>query len=256
MELSDQIKKHRTQIGLSQEELAERIFVSRQTVSNWETAKTYPDVQSLLLLSQLFDTSIDELVKGDVETMKETLKQDARRMNRLAYAMVGLIASLLLLSQLFDTSIDELVKGDVETMKETLKQDARRMNRLAYAMVGLIALAIVAFIVLAWLLPGPSGVGRLSVGMVAGIAAALPLYIGGLVAAFAIERIKRDNNLVTYREIVAFLDGEAAGETGREEQGFSRKHPGWATALKLAGGAIVGLAVAVLTCAVLGALGA
>ncbi len=209
MELSDQIKKHRTQIGLSQEELAERIFVSRQTVSNWETAKTYPDVQSLLLLSQLFDTSIDELVKGDVETMKETLKQDARRMNRLAYAMVGLIA-----------------------------------------------LAIVAFIVLAWLLPGPSGVGRLSVGMVAGIAAALPLYIGGLVAAFAIERIKRDNNLVTYREIVAFLDGEAAGETGREEQGFSRKHPGWATALKLAGGAIVGLAVAVLTCAVLGALGA
>ena len=179
MELSDQIKKHCTQIGLSQEELAERIFVSRQTVSNWETAKTYPDVQSLLLLSQLFDTSIDELVKGDVETMKETLKQDARRMNRLAYAMVGLIA-----------------------------------------------LAIVAFIVLAWLLPGPSGVGRLSVGMVAGIAAALPLYIGGLVAAFAIERIKRDNNLVTYREIVAFLDGTAAGETGREEQGFSRRHPG------------------------------
>lgn len=209
MELSDQIKKHRAQIGLSQEELAERIFVSRQTVSNWETAKTYPDVQSLLLLSQLFDTSIDELVKGDVETMKETLKQDARRMNRLAYAMVGLIA-----------------------------------------------LAIVAFIVLAWLLPGPSGVGRLSVGMVAGIAAALPLYIGGLVAAFAIERIKRDNNLVTYREIVAFLDGKAAGETGREEQGFSRRHPGWATAFKLAGGAIAGLAVAVLICAVLGALGA
>ena len=198
MELSDQIKKHRAQIGLSQEELAERIFVSRQTVSNWETAKTYPDVQSLLLLSQLFDTSIDELVK----------------------------------------------------------QDARRMNRLAYAMVGLIALAIVAFIVLAWLLPGPSGVGRLSVGMVAGIAAALPLYIGGLVAAFAIERIKRDNNLVTYREIVAFLDGKAAGETGREEQGFSRRHPGWATAFKLAGGAIAGLAVAVLICAVLGALGA
>ncbi len=212
MELSDQIKKHRTQIGLSQEELAERIFVSRQTVSNWETAKTYPDVQSLLLLSQLFDTSIDELVKGDVETMKETLKRDAQRMNRLAYAMVGLIA-----------------------------------------------LAIVAFIVLAWLLPRPSGVGRLSVGMVAGIAAALPLYIGGLVAAFAVERIKRDNNLVTYREIVAFLDGEAAGETagetGREEQGFSRRHPRWAAALKLAGGAIAGLAVAVLVCVLLGVLG-
>ena len=209
MEIGGRIRELRAAAGMSQDDLAARVYVSRQTISSWENDKTYPDVQSLLLMSNLFETSIDELVKGDVETMKETLKQDARRMNRLAYAMVGLIA-----------------------------------------------LAIVAFIVLAWLLPGPSGVGRLSVGMVAGIAAALPLYIGGLVAAFAIERIKRDNNLVTYREIVAFLDGKAAGETGREEQGFSRRHPGWATAFKLAGGAIAGLAVAVLICAVLGALGA
>ena len=66
MELSDQIKKHRTQIGLSQEELAERIFVSRQTVSSWENDKTYPDVESLLLLSVLFDVTVDELIKGDV----------------------------------------------------------------------------------------------------------------------------------------------------------------------------------------------
>ncbi len=208
MELSDQIKKHRTQMGLSQEELAERIFVSRQTVSNWETDKTYPDVQSLLLLSQLFGASIDELVKGDVGTMKETLRQDAQRMNRLTYAMVGLIA-----------------------------------------------LAIVAFVALAWLLPGPSGVGRLSVGMVAGIAAALPLYIGGLVAAFAIERIKRDNNLVTYREIVAFTSGEGVEGADRDDRGFSRRHPGWATVVKLASGAIVGLAVAALICAALEALG-
>ena len=65
MDISNQIKKRRTDMGLSQEELAERIYVSRQTISNWETDKTYPDIQSLLMLSVLFDTTNDVLVKGD-----------------------------------------------------------------------------------------------------------------------------------------------------------------------------------------------
>ena len=50
MDISNQIKKRRTDMGLSQEELAERIYVSRQTISNWETDKTYPDIQSLLAI--------------------------------------------------------------------------------------------------------------------------------------------------------------------------------------------------------------
>ena len=64
MELKEHLKEHRNRLGLSQEDVAERIFVSRQTISNWETDRTYPDVQSLLLLSEIFGTSIDELVKG------------------------------------------------------------------------------------------------------------------------------------------------------------------------------------------------
>ena len=51
---------------VSQEELAERIFVSRQTVSNWENEKNYPDLKSLLLLSSLFGVSLDILVKGEL----------------------------------------------------------------------------------------------------------------------------------------------------------------------------------------------
>ena len=54
MELSVQIKKYRGQLQLSQEELADRVYVTRQTVSNWENEKSYPDIHSLLLLSQLF----------------------------------------------------------------------------------------------------------------------------------------------------------------------------------------------------------
>lgn len=73
MEIKEQLKEHRARLGLSQEELADRIFVSRQTISNWETDRTYPDVQSLLLMSDLFGTSIDELVKGDVAPMEKTI---------------------------------------------------------------------------------------------------------------------------------------------------------------------------------------
>ena len=73
MELATHIKEHRARLGMSQEELAEAIFVSRQTISNWETDRTYPDVQSLLLLSNLFDVSVDSLIKGDVEEMKQVL---------------------------------------------------------------------------------------------------------------------------------------------------------------------------------------
>ena len=63
MELSKRIKELRTEKGWSQEVLAERIYVSRQTISNWETEKSYPDVQSLLILSNIFGVSLDDLIK-------------------------------------------------------------------------------------------------------------------------------------------------------------------------------------------------
>lgn len=49
MELGNQIKKYRSELQLSQDQLAEHIYVSRQTISNWENEKSYPDVNSLVL---------------------------------------------------------------------------------------------------------------------------------------------------------------------------------------------------------------
>ena len=76
MEIGKQIKKYRSEMEVSQEELAERIFVSRQTISNWENDKNYPDLKSLLLLSSLFGVSLDILIKGDIEQMKEEIKTE------------------------------------------------------------------------------------------------------------------------------------------------------------------------------------
>jgi transcriptional regulator with XRE-family HTH domain len=78
MELGKQIKKIRNEMSLSQDALAEKIYVSRQTISNWENDKSYPDVNSLILLSEVFETSIDILIKGDVEIMKEQVKNEDR----------------------------------------------------------------------------------------------------------------------------------------------------------------------------------
>lgn len=76
MEFSKTIKRLRAEKGWSQETLAEKAYVSRQTVSNWETEKSYPDIHSILILSDLFGVSLDELIKGDVEVMKDTVKKD------------------------------------------------------------------------------------------------------------------------------------------------------------------------------------
>lgn len=99
MELGKHVKEHRVRLGMSQEQLVEAIFVSRQTISNWETDRTYPDVQSLLLLSSLFGVSVDELIKGDVMEMKAVLTAEAKRMNRLGWTMavcgVGAVAWVL-----------------------------------------------------------------------------------------------------------------------------------------------------------------
>lgn len=73
MNLGSQIKKYRSELSMSQDELAEKLFVSRQSVSNWENDKTYPDIKSLLLLSEVFQVSLDQLVKGDLEIMKKEI---------------------------------------------------------------------------------------------------------------------------------------------------------------------------------------
>lgn len=77
MNVGKQIKKYRTEANLSQEELADKIFVSRQTISNWENDKNYPDIKSLVLMSEVFRVSLDYLIKGDLEKMmKEIDRQE------------------------------------------------------------------------------------------------------------------------------------------------------------------------------------
>lgn len=149
MNFNKQLKLYRERDGYSQEELAEKIYVTRQTISKWENDHTYPDIHNLIALSTLFDVTLDELVKGDVEIMKKNQHIEAEKMNRLSWVMI--------------------------------------------VFIGLAALSVGPFMLL-W---GWYGFGIFFI-----------LWAISMIAALKIEKIKKERDVQTYSEIVAFLEGE------------------------------------------------
>ena len=74
MEIGKKLKNARIKAGFTQEKAAEEVDVSRQTISNWENEKSYPDIISVIALSDLYSVSLDELLKGD-QKMAEHLEE-------------------------------------------------------------------------------------------------------------------------------------------------------------------------------------
>lgn len=78
MILADKIIEERKRIGLSQEELAERLNVSRQSVSKWESAQSIPDINRIIMLAEIFGVTTDYLLKDDaVRDVNEPVKESA-----------------------------------------------------------------------------------------------------------------------------------------------------------------------------------
>ena len=160
MELGKQIKKHRQEVQLSQEELAERVYVSRQTISNWENDKSYPDVNSLVLLSETFQISLDNLIKGDIEVMKDVIqKEEIEKMNRY-----GKIYTIMLIA---------------------------------------------------------TAVSAVPLFMLLGVWALIPwgiIWGSSMYFAFMLEKIKKDNDVQTYKEIVAFSEGQLLDDIQKQRE--------------------------------------
>jgi len=74
MELGEKLKNSRMHAEMTQDQVAEKIHVSRQTISNWENGKSMPDVISLMKISDLYQISLDDLLKGDSEIMHKIQK--------------------------------------------------------------------------------------------------------------------------------------------------------------------------------------
>mgnify|MGYP002542129331 FL=1 len=96
MEIGVKLKEARIKSGLTQENVAERIQVSRQTISNWENEKSFPDIVNVIKLSDLYNISLDQLLKGD-ETMIEHLEKSTNIVKSNEKLIAAIIANVLLM---------------------------------------------------------------------------------------------------------------------------------------------------------------
>ena len=100
MEIGRKLKEARQMSGLTQENVAEKLNVSRQTISNWETEKFYPDILYVLQLSDLYQVSLDELLKGD-ERMIQHLEDSTNVVKSNQKILLAFICNICLLFLFF-----------------------------------------------------------------------------------------------------------------------------------------------------------
>ena len=105
MEIGKKLKEARLMCSMTQESVAEKLNVSRQTISNWETEKFYPDILYVLQLSDLYQVSLDELLKGDesmiqhLEDSTNTVKSNRKILLAFYVIFACYFSSLFLLFQ-------------------------------------------------------------------------------------------------------------------------------------------------------------
>jgi transcriptional regulator with XRE-family HTH domain len=98
MEFHEILKKKRKELSMTQEQVAEQIFVSQKSVSNWETQKTYPDIESLIRLARLYDLSLDHLLLEGSDIVKDMKTQEElNTMKKLSISPFITNVSLILL---------------------------------------------------------------------------------------------------------------------------------------------------------------
>lgn len=112
MNFNENLKNLRKQKGLTQEELAEALFVSRTAVSKWESGRGFPHIDSLKQIASFFSVSLDDLLSGEeiLFIAENEGKQKAERTNRLVFGLSDISASLLLFLPLFGFSADGVIK--------------------------------------------------------------------------------------------------------------------------------------------------
>ena len=99
MEIGEKLKNSRMNAGMTQEQIAEQINVSRQTISNWENGKSLPDVISLIKISDLYQISLDDLLKGDSKMMEKIEKDTDTGLTKWLMSLWKVCRNTLILRQ-------------------------------------------------------------------------------------------------------------------------------------------------------------
>lgn len=112
MEFNEKLQELRKRKGLTQEELAEALFVSRTAVSKWESGRGYPSIDSLKVLAGFFSVSIDELLSGEelVGIAKNDQAQKMRQMRDLVFGLLDCAMALFLFFPLFGQAEEGVIR--------------------------------------------------------------------------------------------------------------------------------------------------
>ena len=111
MEFNEKLQELRKNRGLTQEELAEVLYVSRTAISKWESGRGYPSIDSLKDISSYFSVSIDDLLSGDklITIAQNESKSNIRKIYNLFFGITDLFSVLLILLPLYPNMVDGYV---------------------------------------------------------------------------------------------------------------------------------------------------
>lgn len=113
MEFHEKLQELRKKKGLTQEELAAALYVSRTAVSKWESGRGYPNIDSLKAIAAFFSVTVDELLSSDqlLSIAEAEQKQAATHFRDLAYGLLDLCMTMLLFLPLFASRADGVIHG-------------------------------------------------------------------------------------------------------------------------------------------------
>ena len=111
MEFNEKIQELRKSRGLTQEELAEALFVSRTAISKWESGRGYPNIDSLKQISNYFSISIDELLSGDklITIAENENRTNLKNMGNMLFGIVDVFSFIMIILPLYPNQIDDYI---------------------------------------------------------------------------------------------------------------------------------------------------
>ena len=111
MEFNEKLQELRKRKGLTQEELAEQLYVSRTAISKWESGRGYPSIDSLKAIAQFFSVTLDELLSSNeiLTIAEDSQKKTKKQFCDLSFGLIDICALLLLFLPLFAVNKDDIV---------------------------------------------------------------------------------------------------------------------------------------------------